>query len=388
MSSAPATEFPRFLDLPFEIRWAIYELCLPTRVVDSDIRELETVPKESLTREERLALRHIVAKFSRTPVIARASPELYREMQRHVVAPPYGEWIWNWYLWEEKGFTDPRPVYFDQRTDVLCISLEEWGMFQEKEECLEKGPYRLADGRNATVAFDEYAIYFLVMWERLANYCLVGRKKCTIILEETTVIEPMEWIVSCGLFGLFGEERTVLVDVDNFELIDCFASKLNDQNVLPGRRCRINRRALLRGLRRYSSHGTVDFRTAWCEQSPVVSAEERAQIIAKAKEEIMCTVRQLWLEINGCFDGTDLDNPSFVPSNGERGYRDFDEEHPNARLWYEKLPAFSFAVRVHARDLEEKARLSSAEEARERAQQLQRELILGRRGSPQAMGRQ
>lgn len=372
MSSAPATEFPRFLELPFEIRWAIYELCLPTRVIYSEICDLETVPKESIIREERLALRHIVAKFSRTPVIARASPEVYREMQRHVVAPPYGEWIWNWDL-GTKGFTDPRPVYFDRRSDTLCISFEDWFVFEieQNEELLEKGPYCLADGRNATVALDEAAINCLMNWERLAKSCLMGRKNCTIILEETTVIEPMEWIVSCGLFGLFGEDRTVLVDVDNFELIDYFASKLSDQNVLRGRRRRTNRHALLSGLRRYSSNDTVTFRTAWCEHSPAVSAEERAQIIAKDKENLMRKIRQLWLQINGCFDGTDLDNPSFVPSDGERGDRDFDEDHPNARLCYDKLPAFSFAVRVHVRDLEEEARLSSARWARERVRELE-----------------
>lgn len=37
MTSVPATAFPRFLELPFEIRWEIYNLCLPTHVVDSAI---------------------------------------------------------------------------------------------------------------------------------------------------------------------------------------------------------------------------------------------------------------------------------------------------------------------------------------------------------------
>lgn len=365
MSSVQAMDFHRFLELPFEIRWTIYEFCLPTRVIDSEIGKLDPVRNDCIIKEEQLALRHIVAKFSRTPVIARASPEVYREIRRHMASPPHGEWVWNWWRWDAKGFTDPRPVYFDPRSDLLCISPEKWFLCKENEEYLERGPCCLADGRDVTVALDERAIDCLFTWDKLTDYCLRGRKNCIIILEETIVIEPVERIVSCGLFGHFGEERTVLVDVDDLERIDYFDRKLNGWHVVPRQRSVFRGLELPRGLRRYSSHGTAaEFETAWCEDSPVVSNEERAQVIAEDKEKMLHEIKELWLEFNHCFDGTETDNPSFVPSEGERGDRVFDEEHPNAEPWYEKLPTFSFAVRVHAQDSQEQAQLSKARKAR------------------------
>lgn len=360
MSSVQTRNFHRFLELPYEIRWQIYELCLPKRVIDSEIRELQPVPSNRIIKEEKLALRHAVAKFNRTPVIARASPEVYRETRRHVASPPYGEWVWSWYCWNAKGFTDPRPVYFDHRSDVLYISLEEWPNFKEIKSYLERGPYCLADSREVTVALDEVAIDCLFTWDRLTDYCLVGRKNCTIILDEMTVIEPVERIVSCGLFGLFGEERTVLVDVDDFEQMEYFDRKLNGRHVVPGEG------NLMRRIFPHSSLGTVNSWTAWCNDSTVVNSEECAQIIAEDKEKMIRDIRELWLEFNGCFDGTEMDHSSFVPSEGEPGCRVFNEEHPNAKPWYEKLPVFSFAVRVHAQDLQEKARLSKARAARQK----------------------
>ncbi|KAG6360789.1 hypothetical protein INS49_011856 [Diaporthe citri] len=93
-------------------------------------------------------------------------------------------------------------------------------------------------------------------------------------------------------------------------------------------------------------------------------AEERAEVIAQDKKEILRQVKLRWLGLNGCFRGTELDNPSFVPSKGRRWARVFDEEHPNAKAWLDKLPAFSFAVRVHAHDFEEETRLLNAKRAR------------------------
>lgn len=160
----------------------------------------------------------------------------------------------------------------------------------------------------------------------------------------------------------------MLVDVDDFERIDCFDRKLNGRHVAPREISVFRRLKLPRGLRRYSSHGTAGFRTGWCENSPVVSNEERVQVIPEDKENLLHDIKELWLEFNHCFGGTETDNPSFVPSEGERGDRVFDREHPNAKVWYEKLPTFSSAVRVHAQDFQEQAQLSKARKARKKAE--------------------
>lgn len=364
MSSAPATEFPRFLELPFEIRWEIYELCLPKRVVEADIHDLPVVRKHPMTREEHLAHKYLVAKFSRSPVIARASPEVYRAIQRHVVAPTHGEWAWNRDDWGAANFTDPRPVYFDPKSDVLCYSPEDCDFFDGLDEGLEKSPISLAEDRSITLALDREAIECFKFSKSLADHCLLGRKNCIIILEEMTVVEDVEWITSCGLFGLFGEERTVLVDVDDLERVDYFDRKLNGQLIIPDGR-NVKRITIgNEGLRRYTLHSTVDFQEAWCEDSLVVSPEERAEVIEKDKKRILNHLTQLWLEINGCFEDTGVNSSSFVPSKGEFLERVFDEEHPNAKHWYDKLPAMSFAVRVHVRDFEETSKLFDANEAR------------------------
>lgn len=83
------------------------------------------------------------------------------------------------------------------------------------------------------------------------------------------------------VFGLFGEERTVLVKVDDFELIDYYNKKLNDQDVRPYREVKEQGSHIMGGIRRYSSHGTVDPKRAWNEDSSVVSDEDRAQLTAK-----------------------------------------------------------------------------------------------------------
>lgn len=368
MSSVPATEFPRFLELPFEIRWAIYQLCLPKRVVNSEIRDLRGIPKQSINREERLALMHIVAKFGRTPVIARASPEVYRKLQQHVVTLPHSEWVWSWH---ESGrttgsFTDPRPVIFNPRSDVLFVSPEHRIFDQVSEEFLHRSPYYLASSQDAVVAIDYQTTLYLSACKWLADYCFLGRKNCIIVLDETKFVSSMEWIASCGLFGLCGEERTVFVDVDDFERIDYFDRKLNGKHTGVGGPAgyRVLERNAPTGIRRYSSHGNVESRMRWDENSPLVSAEERAEVIAKDKKEILRQIKMRWLGVNGCFKGTELDNPCFVPSQGKRWATVFDEEHPNAKVWLDKLPAFSFAVRVHAHHFEEETRRLCAKRAR------------------------
>lgn len=377
MSSAPATEFPRFLDLPFEIRWAIYELCLPKRVVDSEIRDVRTVPSEPINIVERLALSNIVAKFGRTPLIARASPEVYRKLQQHVVTLPRSrEWVWSWH---ESGrttgsFTDPRPVIFDPRSDVLFVSPQYRTSDLVSEQFLDRTPYYLANSQDVVVAIDDQTVRHLSACKWLADYCFLGRKNCTIVLDETKLVTSKEWIASCGLFGLFGEERTVLVDVDDSQRIDYFDRKLNGR--LTGVSSPVSfvllEPSAPRGIRRYSSHANADYKMRWDENSPLVSAEERAEVIAQDKKEILSQIKLRWLGLNGCFKGTELDNPSFVPSQGKRWARIFDENHPNAKVWLDKLPTFSFAVRVHAHDFEEETRLLIAKRARLRGRSEQR----------------
>jgi hypothetical protein len=131
MSSVQATDFPRFLELPFEIRWTIYELCLPKRVIDGEIHSLGPGPEDIMIREERTALRYIVARSSRTPV-TRASPEVYRDLRRHFVDPPDSEWVWSW-RGSNEGLTDSKPVIFDPRFDVLYISPNDWIRRQESQ---------------------------------------------------------------------------------------------------------------------------------------------------------------------------------------------------------------------------------------------------------------
>lgn len=60
-----------------------------------------------------------------------------------------------------------------------------------------------------------------------------------------------------------------------------------------------------------------------------------------------------------------VNNPSVV-SNHYLWDKSFDEENLKVRLWLDKLPTFTYAVRVHAQDLEEGTRLTSAREAHRR----------------------
>lgn len=121
----------------------------------------------------------------------------------------------------------------------------------------------------------------------LARQCLLHRKKCIIVLNKTKLIKSAEWIASCNLFGAFGEERIVLIEVNDFERIDYFDRKLNGQGMVDGEKklgCRSSARG---GVRRYSSRSNIDLQATWDEGSPLVSAEDRAEVIAKDKKEML-----------------------------------------------------------------------------------------------------
>lgn len=358
MSSVQPTDFPRFLELPFEIRWTIYGLCLPMRVVDGEINNLGYDP-DVMIREKQIAVRYIVTRYSRTPVIARAIPEVYRELQSHVVEPPNSKWVWSWRGFNLEGFTDSAPIFFDLRSDVLYISPDGISSRRESQKDLHKTPFSISQDHNATLAIDERGMSEFLTSRMFAKQCLLGRKKCIIVLTKTRLIKSAEWIASCGLFGVFGEERIVLVDVDDFERIDYFDRKLNGQGMTDGEIGSGYRSFARGGIRRYSSHSNVDLQATWHEGSPLVSVEERAEVIAKDKKEMSRRFQLVWLMIN---------EPSAVSHLHKRVIWDqsFDQENPKARLWLDKLPAFTFAVRVHVQDLQEGARLTSARDAHRR----------------------
>ncbi|POS73549.1 hypothetical protein DHEL01_v208054 [Diaporthe helianthi] len=358
MSSLQPADFPRFLELPFEIRWQIYELCLPIRVIDGEIRELELPMRSFVTKEDITALKYIVARFSRTPVVARAIPEVYRKLQRDLARPPDGEWVWGWIRYDVEAFTDSRPVIFDQRSDILYISPIDWSRGQNSQNFLDgRSPFYLVRNKNATLAIDEVGIFSGLTWPRLLKQCLLDRKKCIIILNETTIVKPAEWITSCGLFGLFGEERTVLVDVDDLTRIDYFDGKLNGQGMTDAKPLLGEMPITPGGIRRYSSHSNFDIQATWQHDSPLVSAETRAEIIERDKKEMTRRIQLYWLIAN--------DSPG-VSLNGAIWDGKYDEKNPKVKFWLDKLPTFTFAVRVYAQDLEECARLTSAREARRR----------------------
>lgn len=214
-----------------------------------------------------------MAKYSRMLAIGRAIPEVYRKLRQHVVPPPAKEWAWTWVDYADGPkvlYQDSRPILFDPKSDILYISPCDYDLFDNDSQLVGKSPCWLAKSPDAVVAIDEWSIYPLDCDPFIANYCFLGKKNCTIILSETRLVKPMESTISCGLFGLLGEERTVLVDVDDFELIDYFDKKLNGQDIHP--RKWLEDPIMPGGIRRYSSHRTVDFQRAWDEESLVVSA--------------------------------------------------------------------------------------------------------------------
>lgn len=163
MPSIPATDFPRFLELPFEIRWAIYKLCLPTRVVDSAITPARIMRIMSgshrFINELAPAYRYMVTGFSKMPVICKAIPEVHHETRRHLVAPLANEWAWGWLdQLDQPSFTDPRPILFDPRSDVLYISPGTWGVIDEYPHLMDRTTLWLARSQGAVVAIDDWSI--------------------------------------------------------------------------------------------------------------------------------------------------------------------------------------------------------------------------------------
>jgi hypothetical protein len=165
--------------------------------------------------------------------------------------------------------------------------------------------------------------------------CLIRKSHCNILLAATLIATPKSETILSGLFGMFGEERMVFVDIHDTAKIDQLESylsqlkqrekflTLSEDSFFPDESSGYVVEP--RGAGRYGS-----------EARSVLGYERKCEA-----KSALSVIKHSWLEANGCFKPAE--NP-LLPWTGDSQRREWDDQHPVAKSWLSKLPTFSFVA--------------------------------------------
>ena len=201
---------------------------------------------------------------------------------------------------------------------------------------------------------------------------LTQRGHCTVSLASTGFFAKELEIRSSGLFGMFGEERSVFIDINDKAKIDQFENyvrQISRERIKHGYRnsyfpelafARTPVSIARKGSGRYARYGRAvfDFERAHgledTTQLPTVLSV--AGLHTPAEQDAasaLYLIKQSWLEAHHCFEPAH--NP-LVPWTGNLRWRKWDDEHPVAKHLLSKLPTFSFVVMYQVTELEQTIR--------------------------------
>lgn len=282
--------------------------------------------------------------------------------------------------WMEYLYTTTR-IRFDPVLDTLLVNYS--GATSDDDpveghlehetylEGLRDGPYALAMSPKVNIVLDmdqlvgprrDDTLVSDIRWLTTRPYsdCLTQRSHCTIRLATTKLTTTSQEIRSSGLFGMFGEERNVLIDIKDTAKIDRyedyvyqlfprvrqnFTRSCNYFPEAPGDEPLSGDLACIGAGRYGTDYGadegvrTDDWHTRDddSEEPPTVFSTLAEKDAANAH----ALIKQTWLESHHCFEPAD--KPA-LPWTGNTKYRKWDDEHHVAKHWLSKLPTFSFVV--------------------------------------------
>ncbi|KAI1410853.1 hypothetical protein F5Y13DRAFT_201823 [Hypoxylon sp. FL1857] len=298
--------FSKFPCLPPELRQMIWACCLPHRVV-----EMHDSRRRRLVRRNRKCRAQTVPKM---PLISRVNFEARSVALRHGSV--------------ETMALFGTPVWFDSRRDSINIDCG-FSIRGETYDGSVVGPgiQTLACNPDIPLSIDaaliecDYARYFenLTEWEStlygpgkpvtgiLAQWAiklLTGRKTCSVVLRNVTMHLSHQEACASGLFGMFAEETTIHVDVEDTKQL-AVLSELYRSTTTPER-----------------WESMRDYFSGWC--------------VKEDKLGFLKCVKAAWLKENEVLPR------SFDPYDDPWG--DYNSRYFEL---LEKLPRFTFVIAVH-----------------------------------------
>lgn len=383
VESTQLTHFHYFPYLPKELRQLIFEACLPRRVFRFTYEQLDS-PRKSTW--------HVSEKPSALPWIAFVCKDAY-EISRlsryrlehrmdftNILSTPC--------QWRQR-ICGTTKIRFNWKLDTLLVNYS--GMTPDDDadedvldhetylQGLTDGPYALATKPEVNIVLDmEYLVgprrndsISETRWLTSRPYydCLTQRSHCTVKLATTVISTTSQEIRSSGLFGMFGEERSILIDINDTAKLDRYENYIDQLesrtgqvlshgwNYLPEGAPRDHPLAGI-GAGRYGTRYGSDERAVlddWRFQGDDDSDgndssndeedEARRRVFRSVAEKdraiALTLIMQAWLEAHGCFEPA---NDPLLPWTGDAHFRKWDNNHHVAKHWLSKLPKFSFVV--------------------------------------------
>lgn len=218
MAEPPAwlvARFRRFPDLPLELREMIWEECIPSRLV---IPDLLFVYKFYLHE-------YVLDSQRRPPIISQVCHEARRIALRHGSRITLATWCTPWTIWSRRiryGKAD-ETAWFDTRRDTLLLSRS-----QSREQTHGPDVWMdmsdeaiaaiIASGRLGCMRSDRSHIDDDFATDMVGSEWLQGADVVHVV-GRYHLLARIPVAVRTGLFGLFGENRAILVDLDDSETL-------------------------------------------------------------------------------------------------------------------------------------------------------------------------
>lgn len=248
---------------------------------------------------------------------------------------------------------------------------------------LQNGPYALVKRPNVKLILD--MAYLVgprhpdsvgeIKWLTASPYqdCLIQHRHCTVELAITSFWATRQEVRSSGLFGLFGEERHVNIDIRHTAKIDQYERYIERLGAGDYQPRRNGWAYFPRGSTIFHeelrSLGGKRYGTFWNSVLGAVRPGQQdedggdpAEFIDAAERDAsraLTLIKQSWLEFKGCFEPAD--SPP-VPWTGDKLYRCWDDEHPVAKHYLSQLPTFNFVAMYMVLDPPEVSEASEASE--------------------------
>lgn len=372
--SSQGPHFHLFEKLPREIQHMIFQACIPRRVFRFTYERLKrskTGPKSEM---------HISEKPSALPWIAFVCKDAYKISKLYVreYLMDYTKIFSLSVISRQCGTTRIR---FDLDLDTLYVNYGGITSDEDPEDDhrdhdeylkgLVNGPYALVKRSNINFILEMECLVGPrnrdlvgeMKWLTASPYqdCLIQHRACTVDLATTTFWATRSELRSSGLFGLFGEERYVFIDIRDTAKIDKYEKYIqgleagdhqprkNGWSYFPEDEEHLWSELWKLGGSRYGTFWNSilgELRTEQLREDD----EPRLRYVGAAERDTsraLTLIKQSWLESKGCFEPED--SPT-VPWTGDEFYRRWDDEHPVAKHYLSQLPTFHFVALYMATD--------------------------------------
>lgn len=218
--------FHRFPHLPLELREMVWDECIPSRLVfhGLDFYDLDAFDDDAVD---------IPHNQKRPPIISQVCREARGVALRHGSQITIGTWRrrpWRRrpgrrrrrYGHERLGTTEK--AWFDTRKDTFLLCDSEFRQSANRSACW----LDISNDAVAAIRTSDRLACLDSGRERIHNEYTINmlgsewlqKADVAYVVEKHDVVAPLSALVGSGLFGLFGENRAILVDLDDRKTFD------------------------------------------------------------------------------------------------------------------------------------------------------------------------